>query len=132
MSSPTILVIDDEPVIRDLIIHILGNEYEVLEAESADAGIKVIRKVKIDLIIIDYKIPGKLTGLTLARLLHLEGNPTPVIMISGADAQQAALSWGVKVFIPKLLLNVPACIHAGGVVVVEGLGKGRFRHEICP
>ena len=97
----TILVIDDDPVIMEIISELLSDQYLIVKAKNADDGLKIIREVSLDLIITDHQMPGYLTGLTLAKTLCLENNPVPIIMISGANVQTAAYSWGVKEYLVK-------------------------------
>ncbi len=100
-TDTTILVIDDERVILETISEIFRDEYNIIKAQSADDGLRIIRKVSLDLIITDCMMPGQLSGLTLAKTLHFENNHIPIIMISGSDISKAALGWGVKEFISK-------------------------------
>lgn len=113
----TILIIDDEPVVLETISEVLRYEYNTIKAKNADEGLRIIRETNLDLVITDYQMPGVLSGLTLAKTLYLENNPIPIIMISGANAQDAALGWGVREFISKpfeithLLGAVQSCLQ---------------------
>jgi len=80
-----ILVVDDDPDIRDVLKLTLAEEnYTILEAEDGEEALKIINSRPLDLVILDYKIP-KLDGRQVLRrvkddllLRHL-----PIIMLTG-------------------------------------------------
>lgn len=64
-TNARILVVDDEQVIRDLFKRFLeGNAYEVLLASNGSEGLRIFQENqnKIDLIILDMKMPGGMRG----------------------------------------------------------------------
>ena len=88
-----ILVIDDNPDIRQLISNILKEKnYEVRSAANYDQAIFEINKKLPDLAIIDIKLdkPDK-DGIDLLKLIMKKNKLTPVIMISGHATVQIAL-----------------------------------------
>jgi len=109
-----ILVVDDDPDIRDILKLTLSEEnYEILEACDGEEALKIINSKPLDLVLLDYKIP-KMDGrqvclLTKKDLLlrHL-----PIIMVTGkgdindkVDGIDAgADDYVVKPFEPKELL----------------------------
>ncbi len=88
-----ILVIDDEPAIRDSLRMLLEYEgYEFLGAASGPDGVALAAREHPDMVMLDMKMPG-MNGLeTLAELRHADES-LPVAMISGhgtlTDAMQA-------------------------------------------
>lgn len=83
--SATILVVDDEKNIRRMLRMILeGAGFEVLDAGTAEDGLRIIEDESPDLVILDIRLPG-MNGIEL--LEHLRGQPAsarlPVLMISG-------------------------------------------------
>jgi len=65
-----ILIVDDEPGIRELVEMTLGvNEYEILKAENGQKAIEIARTEKPDLTIMDIKMPGVIDGLQATRIL---------------------------------------------------------------
>lgn len=77
-----ILVIEDEPNIRELILYNLKtNGYEGTAAEDGIAGLEAIRRERPDLVLLDLMLPGK-NGYDVCRQIRAEGNDTPVIMIT--------------------------------------------------
>jgi len=109
-----ILIVDDDPDIRDVLRITLEDEkYEVYEAENGEEGLKAILNKTFDLALLDYKMP-KMTGLELCArikkdilLRHL-----PVIMVTGKGEitdkidgiDSGADDYIVKPFEPKELL----------------------------
>ncbi len=84
-----ILVIDDSEVINTLIRDYLQNHgYDVVTAESADAGYKVLKSQPVDLILLDIQLPD-MGGIELCR--HLRSQPDtrkiPIIMITATAIQ---------------------------------------------
>lgn len=78
-----ILVIDDDKLIRRIIKETLTKSgYEVVEAESGEAGLHAVRNEHPDVVITDYQMSG-ITGLeVLSEILKLRLN-LPVILLTG-------------------------------------------------
>lgn len=80
-----ILVIDDDPEVREIIGFLLERDgYDVETVEDADEGAKKINKSSPDLIILDLKLPG-ISGKELCAILKgkTETKHIPIIMVSG-------------------------------------------------
>ena len=79
----TILIIDDERSIRNVLKDILSNEgYKVEEAADGEEGLKKFTSVNYDLVLCDIKMP-KLDGLEFLQKAYHHNSDIPVIMISG-------------------------------------------------
>ncbi len=82
MRMKKILIIEDEPNIRELILYNLKtNGYEGIAAEDGIMGITMVHKEKPVLILLDIMLPEK-NGYEICRELREEGNNTPIIMIT--------------------------------------------------
>jgi DNA-binding response OmpR family regulator len=84
-----ILVVDDDPHIRELLRHFLEAEgFEVSEAEDGAAALAFLRSVKVDLVILDVMMPG-LDGWTVCKQIKRRRD-TPVLMLTakGESAQK--------------------------------------------
>ena len=80
---PRVLVVDDEPLMRDILRRMLQTEgYEVEEAEDGLEGLQRYRAVPADLVITDLHMP-RLSGLDMIKELLHEFPNVKVIMISG-------------------------------------------------
>ena len=99
-----LLVIDDEPGIRELLDTLLSRKgYDVILADSGQKGLEVFRRARPDVVVLDLKMPG-MDGLTvLQQIRHL--NPTqPVIILTGAgnpDSEQRVRELGVTEYVEK-------------------------------
>ena len=85
MSRKTILMVEDRPEIRKLVTMALRTlPYEVIEADSGEAGLKKVVELRPDLVLLDVMMPGRLDGLSVCRAI--KGNPElaaiPVVMVS--------------------------------------------------
>jgi DNA-binding NtrC family response regulator len=81
---PVILVVDDEPIICDLLTLFLRPEgYEVLTAGSVEQALNHIDSRQIDLILLDLRMPGDRDCEDLLFLLRDRGSEVPIIIVSG-------------------------------------------------
>ncbi|TPE55365.1 response regulator [Maribrevibacterium harenarium] len=84
----TIMVVDDDPVVRGLLADILVPiGFNVVEAADAQVCLNDLEGLSPDLFILDVTMPG-MDGLTLAKTLRKKGFTTPILMLS-ADAQES-------------------------------------------
>jgi CheY-like chemotaxis protein len=121
-SSKIILVVDDEKNTRELLREILlGEGYQVVEAEDGEKALEIIQKQKIDLIITDRSMPV-LGGLELLQRLKRDRKSIPSLMISaygeeelwGAAIGQGARDYILKPFKAQDVLNVVRKVFSGG------------------
>ncbi len=91
----TILVIDDEPLVRMLVTDVLRElGYIALEAGDGPSGLKVLQStVRIDLLITDIGLPGGMDGGQVAEAARKLRPEMKVLFITGF-AENAALSHG--------------------------------------
>lgn len=81
MSKETILVIDDEKEIRDLISIYLKNEgYNVIQASNGEEGLNILKDNQVHLIVLDIMMP-KINGLEMCIKVR-EIAEMPIIMLS--------------------------------------------------
>lgn len=86
-----VLVIDDEPAIRETLDTFLSWEgYEVVTAESGEAAVKQAKEEQFDLAITDMRMPGMAGDETVAALKRLHPN-LPVIVVTGYASEEAAM-----------------------------------------
>ncbi len=85
-TAPHILVIDDDPTIRELVVEYLGdNELRVSAAASGHEMFAVIDREAIDLVLLDLKLPGE-DGMQLARTLRDRAS-VPIIFLTGRNEE---------------------------------------------
>jgi putative two-component system response regulator len=99
-----ILVIDDEDVIRGLVVEILeAVGYEVTSAESAERALALLEKADFDLVVSDVVMPG-LSGLELLEAVRARRASLPVVLVTGAgtyDTLSQALTRGAAGLVTK-------------------------------
>lgn len=96
----TLLVIDDEPLIRDSLKRLLEkNNYQVLVAESVEEATQLLGKQACDLILSDLRLPG----VPGTQLLEYYPDIPIIIMTSYASVSSAveAMKQGAKDYISK-------------------------------
>jgi PAS domain S-box-containing protein len=93
-SGETVLVVEDEPVVRSLIIEVLEDlGYRPLEAADGPEGLKLLQsRRRIDLLITDVGLPG-LNGRQLADAARERRRDLKVLFITGY-AENATLAAG--------------------------------------
>lgn len=94
-AGETVLVIDDEPTVRMLIVDVLEEAgYSAIEAEDGPSGLKVIQSTpQIALLITDVGLPGGMNGRQVADAARQLQPELKVLFITGY-AENAAISGG--------------------------------------
>jgi two-component system, OmpR family, response regulator MprA len=83
---PTVLVVDDEPSIRESLERALGLEgYSVGLAVDGESALGRLAESPVDAIVLDIAMPG-VDGLEVCRRLRGAGDRTPVLMLTARDA----------------------------------------------
>jgi DNA-binding response OmpR family regulator len=83
---PTILVVDDEPPIVEMVAYNLRRaNYRVLIARDGEEALREARQGQPDLVILDLMLP-RLDGLEVCRALRRERD-VPIIMLTARDAE---------------------------------------------
>lgn len=112
MNNPTILVVDDEQSISEVVsLYLTRSGYEVKVVHDGKAALHALTQQKPDLVILDLMLPG-LDGWEITRRLRAEGN-TPIIMLTArkeeADRilglEMGADDYVVKPFSPQELVS---------------------------
>jgi CheY-like chemotaxis protein len=84
---PTVLVVEDEPVIRELMAILLEEEgYVVRQAVDGLEALEVMERHGVDLVLSDVKMP-RLDGASLVQRLRARGNTIPVVLMSAVYAE---------------------------------------------
>ncbi len=93
-SGETVLVVEDEPIVRGVILEMLQDQgFRTLEAVDGPSGLRLLRsRARIDLLVTDVGLPG-LTGRQLADQAR-ETRPGLKILFMTGYAESAAISQG--------------------------------------
>ena len=127
-QQPKVLVIDDEPGVRELISESLRiSEITAVQAADGLEALSLLRREKFDLLILDINMP-KLDGLALLEKLRTEGMSVPVLMLS-ARADKTDINQGLRIgaddyltkpfSIEELVLRVKAIMRRSKGEVTE-------------
>jgi two-component system response regulator MprA len=112
-QSATVLVVDDEPAIREVITTLLEDEgYLVRHAKDGLEALETIAGDEIDLIVSDVVMP-RLDGASLVRKLRGRGHDMPVVLMSAvyADVDLPGVRFVPKPFeIDRLLGTVASAL----------------------
>lgn len=114
VSNETVLVVEDDADIRDVIQYNLEREgYEVLACEDGESAWRTVRENRPDLVLLDLMLPGK-DGVEICREMRADEatEAIPVIMVTARDTESdVVLGLGVgaddyltKPFSPRELL----------------------------
>ena len=77
--STTVLLVEDDPDVRSMLRLLLEDEnYRVLEAGDAERALERVDHDRLDLLLVDLKLPG-MSGLDLVRTVR-GTNPVPIIV----------------------------------------------------
>ncbi len=82
-NLPRILIIDDEFIIHKLFINLLSSSYVPLFATSAEEGLKIMRREKPKVVLLDFMLKGMNGDEFLSQLTHADLMQSKIIMISG-------------------------------------------------
>ncbi|MFM9021748.1 MAG: response regulator, partial [Sediminibacterium sp.] len=87
----SILIIDDEKSIRNVLRDILQHEgYQVEEAADGEQGMKLFQSKTFDLVLCDIKMP-KMDGMEVLQQMMAVNPEIPVVMISGHGSIENAV-----------------------------------------
>jgi len=105
--TPTILIVDDDPLIRKLILTTLQDVagFDLREAGDGVAAIEAAAAARPDIVFLDYDMPG-LNGIETCRRLRsdpLTADATIIMLTAMSDqpAQDRAVGAGADLFLTK-------------------------------
>jgi CheY-like chemotaxis protein len=102
-SAPSVLLIDDDPAVRDLVTRALGKrDFRVTTAASGEQGLAAARSARPAVILLDVMLPG-MDGW--AVLAELKADPAlaeiPVVMLTFLEARRTGFALGARDFLVK-------------------------------
>ena len=86
-----ILVVEDEPGIRNVLREFLSGSYQCTSVDSAEAALALISKQRFDLILSDISMQ-RMSGLEMVPQIHMVAPQTMVVMISGLQTIECAIA----------------------------------------
>ena len=97
MNRPRILIVEDEPDIRELVTHVLTDKgYEVEAAPNGEEGLRLYAERAPDLLLLDVNLPD-MTGFEICRKIRLHGpRPQTPILICTVRSEVAPVAEGLS------------------------------------
>jgi DNA-binding response OmpR family regulator len=102
--AKVLLVEDDEQLADSVRTALLFDHHSVEVAHDGETATHLLRLSEYDLIILDWGLPGQLTGIEVCRNYRSTGGKTPVIMLTGKSEvadKAAGLDSGADDYMPK-------------------------------
>ena len=88
-ERPKILVVDDDPVVRRIILELLNNRYTVILASTGVQLPELLQRHHPNLVILDVMLPW-VNGFELCRIIktHEDGQQTPVLFLTSCKEKE--------------------------------------------
>ncbi|PPD33165.1 MAG: phosphate regulon transcriptional regulatory protein PhoB [Methylomonas sp.] len=131
MMNLNILVVEDEDAIREMLVMVLEQaNFRVIEAASAELALSVLAENRVDLLLLDWMLPG-ITGVELARRLKKDASykDLPIILLTARGEEEdkirgleiGADDYVTKPFSPKeLQARIKAVMRRSGKLTELG------------
>jgi DNA-binding NtrC family response regulator len=124
---PDILIIEDETKMRRLLDLSLSEEgYIVQTASDAEAGLKLLRQTRFDLVITDLKLPG-MDGLEFLQAVKRTDGQVPVVLMTAfgtVETAVQAMKFGASDYVLK-----PFALEEMKLIIKKELDVRRLRDE---
>jgi len=88
--KPDILIVDDEPGARESLEVILEDDYHLHSVGSGQEALTVIKKVPVDVVLLDVNMPG-MDGLEVLRQIKKQDEQIDVVMVSALNLARKAV-----------------------------------------
>jgi DNA-binding NtrC family response regulator len=130
-QKTTVLVVDDDRLLRRQLYWALAARHRVLEAETRAEAVDTLRRERVDVVVSDLHLPpadGIEGGLAVVEAARGERPPVPVVVITGTNNKQAALEAvrrGAYGFFEKPF-NEEEVSH----IVAQAAGRRRLEVEV--
>jgi len=125
--SQTILIVDDDGDIRDVVRIALGQAgFQTEEAADGRVGLEAIARIKPDLVVLDIGLP-EMDGLELCRTVRVNSDVPILFLTAQGDEidRIVGLEMGADDYLPKpfspreLVARVKAILRRGGTIVED-------------
>ena len=134
-SRATILFVEDDTALREHIAAALADEFDIQTAADGEQALKLLPKIRPDLIVTDLLMPD-LDGVEFVRLLRADPNTAaiPVLMISGGAPDELHLQGfelGADAHLAKPFTERELRAHIRGLLKANRLRTDSRRQEEC-
>jgi two-component system, NtrC family, response regulator HydG len=92
MRNLSVLVVDDEIEVCKIVHRMLSiDQYQVQTCHSVASAVAALEQTLFDLYVVDYKLPDG-SGFDVAERIRSKGSGAPIILLSGYDPDEVALT----------------------------------------
>lgn len=98
-QSSSILLVDDEPMVRDVYQQLLNDDYEVRTAENGDKALERIDET-IDIVLLDRRMPG-MSGREVLAAIRDHGYRCMVVMFTAVEPNTDVIEMGFDEYLVK-------------------------------
>lgn len=130
----TLLIVEDDQIVRLLTKAKLGVSYRILEAKNGEAALEVLDHEHVDLLVVDIQM-SRMNGYELVRTLRENGDLTPVIMLTAMNTfahKKEGFASGVDDYMTKpidyeeLVWRIEALLRRARIVHEKRITIGEF------
>src|SRR2546428_1684025 len=91
MPRPVILVVDDDPGVRESFRLILEDHYDVLDVPDGPRALEVVRSAQVDLVLLDIRLPD-MDGIEVLERTKAIDEGIEVILVTAGQTVRTALA----------------------------------------
>ena len=91
MARPVVLVVDDDPGVRESFRLILDDHYEVVDVPDGPAALDVVRTSAVDLVLLDIRLPG-MDGIEVLERIKALDEGIEVILVTAVKTVRTAVA----------------------------------------
>jgi DNA-binding NtrC family response regulator len=88
---PVVLVVDDDPGVRESFRLVLEDEYDLVEAANGQEALALVRAAPVDLVLLDLRLPG-MDGIEVLERIKAIDDHVEVILVTAVQAVRAAVA----------------------------------------
>ena len=132
-SRPTLLLIDDNPDMLELLKDTLGEKYHCISENNGENGVTAAKEHLPDLVISDVMMPG-ISGFDVLKQLKeddLTGHIPVVLLTAKGDIQSRIRGWSEKAdeYLEKPFNSVELLIRIESLLSIRALLRHRYQRE---
>src|SRR5580765_2625618 len=91
MARPVVLVVDDDPGVRESFRLILDEDFEVIDVPDGASALQVVRSSQVDLVLLDIRLPG-MDGIEVLERIKALGEGIEVILVTAVKTVRTAVA----------------------------------------
>jgi len=128
MEQAKVLLVEDDPRLSEVITLFLSETYEVRRAAIGAEAVQILRCEQVAAVLLDYRLPGPMSGLDVLAKIRSTHARLPVIMMTGYGSEllvASALKLGISDYFTKPV-NIDDILQSLRKILTPGAnGNGR-------